>query len=269
MSYANMDGVPTQSSGVSEVLASDWNTYVRDNFDAIKFGHVVVSSSAALPGATEGTMAYVTDTNKLFVYNGAAWCEIFDLDNVATVSSVPTLRGVPAGVVNAYAGASAPPGWLLCDGSEYAQASYVDLFSVISTSYNTGGETASYFRVPDLRGRVAVGLGTHGDVNSLADNDGITPANVANRSPKHKHTVSETSTGGQAYGSLVNNLNNNGGGSAQRYIYNTSQAAGLTGNEGDNSFGTAPNHTHSVSVGVGSGTNDTMPYLVTNYIIKY
>jgi len=40
-------------------------------------------------------------------------------------------------------------GWIKCDGSEYAEADYPDLFSVVGSKYNTGGETAGHFRVPN------------------------------------------------------------------------------------------------------------------------
>lgn len=81
MSYANMDGVPTQTAGTSELLADDWNTYVRDNFDSIKFGHVVCTSSTRPTGIAEGTMIYETDTNKVLVYSGSSWIELHDIDN--------------------------------------------------------------------------------------------------------------------------------------------------------------------------------------------
>lgn len=89
MSYANMDSVPTQTSGVSEVLASDWNTYVRDNFDAIKFGHVVVANDAAKSALTvaEGTMVYQSDNNKVFVYSGSAWVEVNNLSNAGALET--------------------------------------------------------------------------------------------------------------------------------------------------------------------------------------
>lgn len=83
MSYANMNNVPTQTDGVSGVLAADWNTYVRDNFDNIKYGHIVVANDAAktaLGSVAEGTMVYQSDNNKIFVYSGSAWIEISDLD---------------------------------------------------------------------------------------------------------------------------------------------------------------------------------------------
>jgi hypothetical protein len=87
LSYANMDGVPTQTAGTSELLASDWNTYVRDNFDSIKFGHVVCTSSTRPTGIAEGTMIYETDTNKVLVYNGSSWVEVNDLDNAGGASN--------------------------------------------------------------------------------------------------------------------------------------------------------------------------------------
>lgn len=80
MSYENMDSVPTQTSGVSEILADDWNTYVRDNFDSIKSGHIVCTSSTRPTGIQEGTMVYETDTQKVLVYSGASWVEISDID---------------------------------------------------------------------------------------------------------------------------------------------------------------------------------------------
>lgn len=89
MSYANMDGVPTQTEGVSGVLAADWNTYVRDNFDALKFGHLRVADDSARNAlnVAEGTMVYQLDNQKVWVYSGSAWVEIHDLDNVGGIAS--------------------------------------------------------------------------------------------------------------------------------------------------------------------------------------
>ena len=78
MTYSNMDNVPTRTAGTSELLASDWNTYVRDNFDAIKFGHIVCTSSTRPTGIGEGTMIYETDTNKGLVYDGSIWKTFYD-----------------------------------------------------------------------------------------------------------------------------------------------------------------------------------------------
>lgn len=67
---------------------------------------------------------------------------------------------VAPGIMSDFGGTAAPFGYLLCDGSVYAQASFPALFAAISTNWNTGGEGAGNFRVPDMRGRVGVGVGT-------------------------------------------------------------------------------------------------------------
>lgn len=67
-------------------------------------------------------------------------------------------RGVPAGTVNAYAGNTIPDGWLSCNGFIVSRSQFPELFRAIGTTYNTGGESGSEFRLPDLRGEFIRGL---------------------------------------------------------------------------------------------------------------
>ena len=60
----------------------------------------------------------------------------------------------PAGGVIPFAGASAPVGYLLCDGSSVSTTTYARLFAVVAYTY--GGSGAS-FNLPDLRGRAVAG----------------------------------------------------------------------------------------------------------------
>lgn len=67
--------------------------------------------------------------------------------------------GIPIGGIIPYAGATAPYGFLFCDGSEVERTKFSVLYDVIGTTYNgiavlTGVGT---FRLPDLRGRFALG----------------------------------------------------------------------------------------------------------------
>lgn len=95
------------------------------------------------------------------------------LENIGTANMTSTAINflAPTGSIIAYAGASAPSGYLLCDGTEYSQTgAYAALFAIIGTAYNTGGETAGYFRVPNLKGRVPFGLnGADADFDSRSD----------------------------------------------------------------------------------------------------
>lgn len=67
---------------------------------------------------------------------------------------------IQPGMMFDFAGAVAPTGYLLCDGTTVSRTTYAALFAVIGTSWNTGGELGTDFRLPDFRGRVAVGSGT-------------------------------------------------------------------------------------------------------------
>lgn len=106
---------------------------------------------------------------------------------------------VPSGVVAYTAASAAPDGWIEAEGQILTQVAYGPLYDAIGTTYNTGGEAAGEFRVPDLRGRGLVGLGTHADVNALTDTDGLA---VGSRTPKHAHHTAAFDTGGTIDGSV-------------------------------------------------------------------
>lgn len=61
------------------------------------------------------------------------------------------------GMITMFAGTTAdvPPGWLLCDGSEYLQTAYPELYALIGTTFGTAA-VSGYFVVPDFRNRVPI-----------------------------------------------------------------------------------------------------------------
>ena len=77
-----------------------------------------------------------------------------DLDAIDTL--LQALQ--PIGAMIDFAGANAPTGWLLCDGTLYTKTAYPRLFAVIGNLY--GGDGVSNFAVPDARARVTIGVGT-------------------------------------------------------------------------------------------------------------
>lgn len=95
------------------------------------------------------------------------------------------------GEITSWMGNSAqvPPGWLLCDGTVKLRADYPDLFAVIGTTYNTGGETSLQFRLPDLKGRVPVGLdASQVEFDTLGEKGGAkTHTLTVSEMPSHKH----------------------------------------------------------------------------------
>ncbi len=98
----------------------------------------------------------------------------------------------PTGAVQAFAMATAPSGWLACDGSAVSQATYDDLFTAIGTTWNTGGEGAGNFRLPDFRGRALIGSGTGTGLTArtVGDTLGVeTHQLTVDEMPSHTHEL--------------------------------------------------------------------------------
>lgn len=145
---------------------------------------------------------------------------------------------VPTGVVNPFAGSSAPSEWLLCDASNVSRSTYANLFEVIGTAYGSG-DGSTTFGLPDLRGRVPVGKSTDTAFDVLGETGGE-KTHALSTAELAAHTHSELlgwGAGATSYPLL-------GGGYAE-YGY---------GNTG--------------STGSGTAHNNLQPYITLNYIIK-
>lgn len=69
----------------------------------------------------------------------------------------------PAGLITGFSGTAAPDGWLLCQGQELLRSSYSALDQAIGITYGSytngsGADGTTHLRLPDLSGRVPVGL---------------------------------------------------------------------------------------------------------------
>lgn len=159
--------------------------------------------------------------------------EADDLDTAA----LSTL-GSKTGSVIAWPSNTIPDGFLVCDGSSLASATYSDLYGVIGFEY--GGD-ATNFNLPDYRGEFLRGHGAN-------DPD------AATRTDRGDGTTGDVVGTKQAaeLGSHVHAYRNGGGGA------NTAYAATAS----NNNYGT--NNTNA------TGGNETRPRNVSvNYIIKY
>lgn len=67
-------------------------------------------------------------------------------------------QATPPGTVVAFAGATAPAGWLLCDGRTVSRTQYPGLFAAISIKFGIG-DSVSTFGLPDLRAAAVRGVG--------------------------------------------------------------------------------------------------------------
>lgn len=160
---------------------------------------------------------------------------------------------VPPGTVTAFAGRTAPNGWLMCDGQSYSISTYRDLYNAIGTTYGGYGQS---FQVPDLRGRFPVGKDT-GTFATLGGKGGEEKHTLTiQEMPSHQHPMNET-----VY------LDTRVRGGTQLFLNdNSSGGRWLSTKKHDNldfsdiaSGATGGNQAH----------NNLPPYISLNYIIKY
>lgn len=132
------------------------------------------------------------------------------------LSSLPSAAQgpqLPPGTVVAYAGkpATPPPGWLSCQGQELEVRRFPALFAVIGTVY--GGDGVNKFRLPDLRGRVVLGVGQGTELSNrqLGQKGGAeTVTLTVAQMPAHSHVqTNDDDTGAQGG---RNQTDGNGGG---------------------------------------------------------
>lgn len=190
---------------------------------------------------------------------------------------------IPAGTILMWGGSSAPSGWALCNGGLHSKTAYPETYAAIGNAY---GEDGANFRVPDLRGRFPVGLGSSSPLNARGNTGGWKNAMVV----QHNHNAS---TGNQSASHRHNRQNHQhtlanankvvrGEGGGQAFMLNGAQGLNVFGpynqytisvnNSGGGNTGTQDaSHNHNVTVQNSgeSGTNRNLPpYVVVNFIIR-
>jgi microcystin-dependent protein len=83
-----------------------------------------------------------------------------------------------------------PAGWMNCQGQLVPISEFETLFNLIGTTY--GGDGQNTFALPDLRGRVALGVGQGQGLSNyvLADQAGTESATLTvQQIPQHQHLV--------------------------------------------------------------------------------
>jgi microcystin-dependent protein len=165
----------------------------------------------------------------------------------------------PSGIINPFAGGSAPAGWLLCDGTAISRTTYADLFAVISTTYGAG-DSSTTFNLPNLKGRIPVGLdSSQTEFNTNGKTGGAkTHTLTSTEMPQHSHIQDAHShtTPGTGHSQLATPGYSHLGGNGSWYF--NSMASG-----------TDPTTATNQNTGGGGAHNNLQPYLVLNYIIKY
>ena len=154
------------------------------------------------------------------------------------------------GEIRLWAASFAPKYWAFCDGRLVSISSNAALFSLLGTMY--GGDGIRIFALPNLCGRVAVGVGQgaslpayeQGDIGGV-ESVALTPGQL----PSHRHLL-------QANNESVAIAQP---GSAYPAVSSVNKIYGTTGN--------ATMMTTAAGATVAAAHDNMMPFLSGNYII--
>ena len=168
-----------------------------------------------------------------------------------------SLSLVPIGTILPYAGHTPPPGYSFCDGSELPRGVYSELYNVILYTYGPQGTyegRTNVFRLPDLRGRFALGRNTMDDPIGINGGGELLPAEMVNRA----NNANATSLG--SYGGV------------EQTTLELSQLPLNTTSDGNSYSGTSVTSGESTfynSSKTVSPVDITNPFLTINYIIYH
>ena len=175
------------------------------------------------------------------------------------------LKTSVVGKIDMYAGASAPAGWLICNGQAVSRTKYSRLFDVIGTAYGAG-DGSTTFNLPNLQGRVPIGVSSSHALASTggAETHTLTTAQI----PAHTHgSKSLTGTINLRYGSVTGGAGGIIGSTETTWSGSHAIVSTTTqSNPKYNHIDITATHEHT-SVGSGSAHNNMQPYLTINYII--
>ena len=199
-------------------------------------GNMVLSASPALTGTpTAPTAAAGTNTTQ-----------------IATTAFV-TQNAVLTGALLMWPTASAPSGYLVCDGTAVSRTTYAALFAIIGTTFGAG-DTTTTFNLPNYTNRMPIGAG--GTYALAATGGSATTTLITANLPSHTHSITDPGHTHQYQGS--NYQPNNAAGSIPDWIgasTMTTQSA-FTGITATNATGS------------GTAATTISPYLGVYFIIK-
>jgi microcystin-dependent protein len=240
-------GVPIPA-GRTVIIRCD-GTNIVDQLDYVS-GNLTIGGNETITGnlAVTGTTAFTG------IPTGPTAAAGTNTTQLATTAFVSAAAGaaVPTGTLSMWPTATAPSGYLLCNGAAVSRTTYAGLFAVVGITFGAG-DTTTTFNLPDYRDRMPIGAGT---TYVAASTGGSANAIVVS----HTHTATVTDPG---HFHTMGGVNGN---------FSSGPLAAMNSSPGD-----TRNATSSITTGISvsnsttgsSGTNANLPpYIGIYFIIK-
>jgi len=253
-------------------LSKEFNTTISNGF--------IINKTAS---------SFAEADDEVLVNRGSSLFRIKQSDFVA---SVPT---TPPGAMMPYGGATAPPGWLLCDGSTVERSTYPELFDIIGHQFldtvtlqdDLGLSPSLWFGLPDFRGRFPLGNDAMGGNNAnrvsslsaeIVGNVGGSETTDVTKSnlPAHEHDLVSSGTNAKQYYAIrdaaldslsdspeAESLNIETVGASSATVSGIPSSGSIQGGGTDG----PGNYRDVAGEDLGAALNTMNPYTTVNYII--
>jgi len=113
---------------------------------------------------------------------------------LSTATGGGAIDPAPIGSIVSYAGATAPSGYLICNGAAVSRTTYAALFAAIGTTYGVGNGSTT-FNIPDLRGEFVRGF----DAGRGVDSGRVLGSWQVDLFKSHTHTINNVIMLGGGY----------------------------------------------------------------------
>lgn len=211
-------------------------------------GAITLGRATSISGALTVTGALSIGGNLTVPGSSTLTGSITTAGNITQSTATSTFSFLPPGLVSWYAGATAPAGWVECDGSAVSRTTYAALFAAIGTTYGVG-DGSTTFNLPSQARRVLVGKGGSGTAtlgNAIGNTGGSeTHTLITAELPSHTHTVANVAYTGYYANTIL------AGSSAQAGTVDSANSTVTTS-----------------STGSGSAHNNMQPSLVMMMIMR-
>lgn len=260
---------------------------IEDNRITLNYGGTTGSASQA-GLEVQGTSGVLLTTIQYDSTLASKWkCGASGFESeIVTVATNQVITGrktgngyLPAGTVLPFAGSVTPSYFLNCDGAEYSQTTYADLYAAIGNTYNTqinpttgvawAAPTAGNFRVPDYRSLFLRGVGTNnltvattlgGWQDDATNKNGLSISSVTVGGSNAASSVSGSTTANSTFGMNSNASHSHsishstGAGSSGAYVQRQYPINGANDGTSPSTQAVNIDHTHNIPSLTVSGT---------------